>query len=35
MVIRQIEKRDREIVIDMMRGFYQSPALLTNGSEEI
>lgn len=35
MIIREIEQKDRETVIDMMRGFYQSPAVLTNGSEEI
>ena len=29
----QIE--DREFIIDMMRQFYNSPALITNGSEEI
>ena len=33
--IRNISQEDREIVIDMMRRFYNSPALITNGSEEI
>ena len=33
--IRKIRKEDREIIIDMMRKFYNSPALITNGSEEI
>lgn len=33
--IRLMEKRDRECVINMMRVFYSSPAVLTNGSEEI
>ena len=33
--IRKIHQEDREIVIDMMRRFYNSPALITNGSEEI
>ena len=33
--IRKIRQEDREIVIDMMRRFYNSPALITNGSEEI
>jgi len=32
---RKISTADREIVIDMMRRFYNSPALLTNGSEKI
>ncbi len=34
-IIRKISSKDREIVIDMMRRFYNSPALITNGSEEI
>ena len=33
--IRKIRQEDRERVIDMMRRFYNSPALITNGSEEI
>ena len=33
--IRKIKKEDRECVIDMMRAFYASPAVLTNGSEKI
>ena len=33
--IRKLRVEDREIVIDMMRRFYNSPALITNGSEEI
>ena len=33
--IRKIRQEDREIVINMMRRFYNSPALITNGSEEI
>ena len=35
MTIRKILAEEREIVIDMMRRFYNSPALITNGSEEI
>ena len=34
-VFRGMFPNDREIVIDMMRQFYTSPALITNGSEEI
>lgn len=33
--IRKMIQEDREIVIDMMRRFYNSPALITNGSEKI
>ena len=33
--IRKIKKHDKPIVIDMMREFYSSPAVFTNGSEEI
>lgn len=33
--IRVIEEKDREHVIDMMRVFYASPAVLSNGSDEI
>lgn len=35
MVIRNMEERDRSSVIEMMRVFYASPAVLSNGSEEI
>ena len=35
MKIRLMEKADVAAVIDMMRGFYASDAVLTNGSEEI
>lgn len=30
-----MEERDRDQVLDMMRVFYASPAVLSNGSEEI
>ncbi len=33
--IRLMEDRDRGEVLDMMRVFYSSPAVSTNGSEEI
>ncbi len=33
--IREMRQEDRETVIDMMRRFYRSDALITNGSEEI
>ena len=33
--IKKITREDKKIVIDMMRNFYSSPALLTNGSEKI
>ena len=33
--IRIMEKRDKDVVIDMMRVFYASPAVLSNGSDEI
>ena len=33
--IRKIQPADREIVIDMMRKFYTSPAVITDGSEKI
>ncbi len=33
--IRKIRESDRGAVIDMMRGFYASNAVMTNGSEEI
>ena len=32
---RKITSEDKKIVVDMMREFYNSPALITNGSEEI
>ena len=34
-IIRLMTVNDKEAVIDMMRVFYASPALLSNGSEEI
>ena len=33
--IRIMERRDKDVVIDMMRVFYASPAVLSNGSDEI
>ena len=33
--IRPMEKSDRDAVLDMMRVFYASPAVHTDGSEEI
>ena len=33
--IRKMERSDAEIVIDMMRKFFSSPATITNGSEKI
>ena len=33
--LRHMEERDRAQVLDMMRVFYSSEAVLTNGSEEI
>ena len=33
--IRQMRASDRAAVLEMMRVFYASPAVLTNGSEEI
>jgi len=33
--IREMTKADTEAVLDMMRVFYASPAVLSNGSEEI
>ncbi len=35
MEIRRMTSRDREAVLDMMRIFYRSPAVHTDGSEEI
>ena len=35
MEIRKITRADKKIVVDMMRDFYNSPALITNGSEKI
>ena len=35
MLIRLMEEKDRENVIQMMRNFYASPAVWSNGSEEI
>ncbi len=34
-LIRKIEEKDKTAVIDMMEKFYSSPAVYTNGSEEI
>ena len=34
-IIRLMEEKDRQCVLEMMRVFYTSPAVLTNGSEEI
>ena len=34
-VIRNMEEKDRTQVLEMMRVFYASPAVLTSGSEEI
>lgn len=33
--IRKMMPADKNAVVDMMRRFYNSPALITNGSEEI
>lgn len=33
--IRKILESDKKIVVDMMRKFYTSPALITSGSEKI
>lgn len=35
MVIRLLEKKDKQNVLEMMRIFYSSDAVYTNGSEEI
>ena len=35
MKIRLMKEEDREAVLNMMRVFYASPAVLSNGSEEI
>ena len=34
-MIRMMEERDREAVVRLMRAFYASEAVFTNGSEEI
>lgn len=34
-MIRKMRLQDKEEVVEMMRGFYTSPAVYTNGSEEI
>ena len=34
-IIRKMQEADRGAVLDMMRVFYASPAVLSNGSEEI
>ena len=33
--IRGMEEKDRSRVLEMMRVFYASPAVLSNGSQEI
>lgn len=33
--IRKMIREDKDVIIDMMRVFYASPAVLSNGSEEI
>ena len=33
--IREMKREDKEAVIEMMRTFYASPAVFSNGSEEI
>ena len=33
--IRKMQRDDGKIVVDMMRKFYTSPAVITNGSEKI
>ena len=33
--IRKMIREDKNVIIDMMRVFYTSPAVLSNGSEEI
>ena len=33
--IRRMDKEDKAVVLEMMRVFYASPAVFTNGSEEI
>lgn len=35
MIIRELTAADKDVVIDMMRIFYASAAVYTNGSEEI
>ena len=35
MMIRKMTREDKNTIIDMMRVFYASPAVLSNGSEEI
>lgn len=35
MIIRELTAADKDVVIDMMRVFYASAAVYTNGSEEI
>ncbi|MBE7056084.1 MAG: GNAT family N-acetyltransferase [Ruminococcaceae bacterium] len=34
-LIRYIKNKDKVLVLEMMREFYSSPAVFTNGSEEI
>lgn len=33
--IRHMEEKDRQIILEMMRAFYTSEAVFTNGSQEI
>ena len=33
--IRPIRHEDKDVILNMMRVFYASPAVLSNGSEEI
>jgi len=33
--IRKIQRADTELVVDMMRKFYNSPSVITDGSEKI
>ncbi len=35
MLIRRMQEKDRQQVFDMMKEFYSSPAVSTNGSDEI
>lgn len=35
MIIREMKEQDRDCVLAMMQTFYNSPAVLSNGSEEI
>ena len=33
--VRKMKREDKEVILSMMRGFYASDAVFTNGSEEI